>query len=241
MDDEKGSGRRWAIRVAALMDWRRERRGGRIAGMAALILSVLVASADRAAAHPHVFVTAKESVLFDADGRMTGIAAAWTFDDMYSSFATQGLGDPDKILTKDELAPLAKTNVDSLAEFGWFTVGKTGGKAVLFNDPVDYWLDESADKLITLHFTLPLKNPTKTGSFFTLLVYDPTYFVAFEFDEKTPVTLVDAPSGCSVSVAKPKSLDSTDSQKLSEAFFTNMSPGMDFGIKLAPRGIIACP
>ena len=216
-------------------------RAGRLGGVAALVLFIVLAGAGNATAHPHVFVTAKERVLFGADGRITGIAAAWTFDDMYSSFATQGLGDPDKILTKAELAPLAKTNVDSLAEFGWFTVGKTGGKPVLFDDPTDYWLDESPDKLITLHFTLPLKTPTKTGSFFTLLVYDPTYFVAFEFDEKEPVTLVGAPSGCSVSVAKPKSLDNTDSQKLSEAFFTNMSPGMDFGIKLAPRGIIACP
>ena len=192
-------------------------------------------------AHPHVFVTAKERVLFTPDGRISGIAAAWTFDDMYSSFAIQGLGDAGKILTKDELAPLAKTNVESLAEFGWFTVGKTGGKATLFSDPVDYWLEESADKLITLHFTLPLKVPSKTGSFFSLQVYDPTYFVAFDFDSKEAVTLVDAPAGCSVSVAKPKSLDSTDSQKLSEAFFSNMSPGMDFGIKLAPRAIIACP
>ncbi len=194
-----------------------------------------------ALAHPHVFVTAKESLVFAPDGRISAIKATWTFDDMYSSFAIQGLGDPDKILTRDELAPLAKTNVDSLAEFGWFTVGKTGGKAVLFNDPVDYWLEEGQDKLITLHFTLPLKVPTRTGSFFSLQVYDPTYFVAFDYDPKTPVTLVDAPTGCSVSVAKPASLDSTDSQKLSEAFFTNMSPGMDFGIKLAPRAIIACP
>ena len=198
-------------------------------------------SAESASAHPHVFVTAKERLLFTPDGKISGIEAAWMFDDMYSSFAIQGLGDPDKILTKDELAPLAKTNVDSLAEFGWFTVGKTGGKAVLFGDPVDYWLEESADKLITLHFTLPLKVPSKTGAFFSLQVYDPTYFVAFDYDTKEPVTLVGAPSGCSVSVAKPKSLDNTDSQKLSEAFFTNMSPGMDFGIKLAPRAIIACP
>ena len=160
---------------------------------------------------------------------------------MYSSFAIQGLGDPDKILTRDDLAPLAKTNVESLAEFGWFTVGKTGGKPALFSDPVDYWLDESPDKLITLHFTLPLKEPLKTGSFFSLKVYDPTYFLAFDYDAKEAVTLVHAPAGCSVSVAKPKSLDNTDSQKLSEAFFSNMSPGVDFGIKLAPRAIIACP
>lgn len=192
-------------------------------------------------AHPHVFVTAKEQVLFTPDGKVKAIRAAWTFDDMYSAFAIQGLGDPDKILTTEDLAPLAKTNVDSLAEYGWFTVGKTGGKPVLFADPVDYSLEESKEKLLTLTFTLPLKTPVATGSFFSLQIYDPTYFVAFDYDRKDPVTLVDAPAGCSVNVAKPKPLDNSDSQKLSEAFFANMSPGMDFGIKLASRATIACP
>ena len=40
---------------------------------------------------------------------------------------------------------------------------------------------------------------------------------------------------------KPKALDPSDTQKLNESFFTNMSPGQDFGIKLAERAIVACP
>ena len=212
-------------------------RRGVICGLSPL--ATLVSGA--AQAHPHVFVTAKEQVLFDKNGKISAIRAAWTFDDMYSSFAIQGLGDPDKLLTREQLAPLAKTNVDSLAEFGWFTVGKAGGKPVLFRDPIDYSLEETADKLVILRFTLPLKTPVATGSFFSLQVYDPTYFVDFEYDKTDPVTFVDAPNGCSVSVAKPRPLDNTDSQKLSEAFFSNMSPGFDFGIKLAARAIVACP
>ena len=208
---------------------------------AALGLLCFLSAATEAQAHPHVFVVAREKILFGSDGKISGIRAAWTFDDMYSAFAIQGLGDPDKILTKEQLAPLAKTNVESLAEFGWFTVLKVGGKAALFSDPVDYALEETADKLVTLTFTLPLKVPIGTGSFASLQVYDPTYFVSFDYDNKDPIALVGAPSGCSVSVAKPKPLDNTDSQKLSEAFFTNMSPGVDFGIKLAARAIVACP
>ena len=200
-----------------------------------------VGAAGQASAHPHVFVTAHETILFTPDGRIGGIRAAWTFDDMYSSFAIQGLGDPDKILTSEQLAPLAKTNVDSLAEFGWFTVAKVAGKAVAFGDPVDYSLDENADRLVTLHFTLPLKDPASARLAFTLQVYDPTYFVAFDFADKDPVAMQGAPPGCSASVTKPRSLDGGDQQKLSEAFFSNMSPGMDFGIKLASRVVVACP
>ncbi len=200
-----------------------------------------IAVASAASAHPHVFVVAKEEVIFGTDGKVTGIRAAWTFDDMYSSFAIQGLGDPNKILTTDELAPLAKTNVESLAEFGYFTVAKVAGKAVLFGDPTDYLLEETPDKLVTLHFTLPLKEPAAANRAFSLQVYDPTYFVSFDFADKDPVALKNAPSGCSSSVTKPRSLDSGDNQKLSEAFFSNMSPGVDFGIKLASRIIVACP
>ncbi len=75
----------------------------------------------------------------------------------------------------------------------------------------------------------------------SLAVYDPTYFVAFSMADKDPVALQGAPSGCSASVSKPKALDATDNQQLSESFFTNMSPGMDFGIKLAERAIVVCP
>ncbi len=204
-------------------------------GMAGLMVPA------KAMAHPHVFVVAKQEVIFSPDGKVGGIRAAWTFDDMYSSFLVQGLGPADKILTEQQLAPMAKTNVESLAEFGYFTVAKVAGKQLEFNEPVDYSLKEGPDKLVTLFFTLPLKEPASAGRAFSLSVYDPTYFVSFEFADKDPVSLAAAPAGCSASVVRPKPLDASDNQKLSEAFFSNMSPGMDFGIKLASRVIVACP
>ena len=77
--------------------------------------------------------------------------------------------------------------------------------------------------------------------FLTLRVADPEYFIDFEFDDKEPVTLVSAPSGCTATVAKPKPLEPTDKQKLSESFFTNLSPGTNFGFKMASAAIVACP
>jgi ABC-type uncharacterized transport system substrate-binding protein len=74
-----------------------------------------------------------------------------------------------------------------------------------------------------------------------LQIYDPTYFVAFSFDTKDPVTLVDAPAGCSANVLGANPLQAQETQKLSEAFFSGLSPGSDFGVKLADRIIIACP
>jgi hypothetical protein len=42
-------------------------------------------------------------------------------------------------------------------------------------------------------------------------------------------------------VAKPKPIDDSDKQKLTESFFTNLSPGTNFGFKMASAAIIACP
>lgn len=216
-------------------------RAARCAGTGLAAALAMLAAGGVAAAHPHVFVVAREALLFTPDGKVSGIRSAWTFDDMYSSFAIQGLGPPDQILTEAQLAPLAKTNVESLAEFGYFTVAKAAGKTLAFDAPVDYLLQETPDKLVTLRFTLPLKSPAEASRAFTLQVYDPTYFVSFAFDDKDPVTLSGAPSGCSSTVVKPQPLETGDTQKLSEAFFTNMSPGLDFGIKLASRIVVACP
>src|SRR5438067_691674 len=80
----------------------------------------------------------------------------------------------------------------------------------------------------------------RAGKALTFQVYDPTYFVSFDFD-RNGVTLASAPSGCSLTLVPPKSLDDKESQKLSEAFFSGLSPGADFGIKLAGRAIVACP
>ncbi|MGZ9410532.1 MAG: DUF1007 family protein, partial [Methylocystis sp.] len=90
-------------------------------------------------------------------------------------------------------------------------------------------------------FFLPLQTPVAAKKPFSFQVYDPTYFVSFGLEKKDPVTLAGAPAGCSLSLVEPAPLVANESQKLSEAFFQNMSPGADFGMKLATRAIVACP
>ena len=74
--------------------------------------------------------------------RITGVRHAWTFDDMFSTYALQGIETKTKgVYTREELAPLAQTNVESLKEFGFFTFAKADGKKEKFDEPVDYFLD----------------------------------------------------------------------------------------------------
>ena len=61
-------------------------------------------------------------LVYAPDGAITGIRHDWTFDDMFSAFATQGLASKVKgQFTREELAPLAKVNVESLKEYDYFT------------------------------------------------------------------------------------------------------------------------
>jgi ABC-type uncharacterized transport system substrate-binding protein len=206
-----------------------------------LALALSMATATTAGAHPHVWITVKSQIAFTPDGKVAAVIHDWVFDEMYSSFATQGLAAPGELVKREQFAPLAKENAGSLAEIGYFTTLKIGGKAVDFGSVTDYWMQERPDHLVEFHVTLPLKTPTPVTKFLTLRVADPEYFIDFEFDDKDPVKLDSAPSGCSASVARPKPLEADDKQKLTESFFTNLSPGTNFGFKMASAAIIACP
>jgi ABC-type uncharacterized transport system substrate-binding protein len=209
-----------------------------VLSVAAAVLSSLPGLAR---AHPHVWIAARATVVFDKDGKVTGIRHDWTFDDMYSAFAVQGLRKDGKPPTREELAPLAKTNIESLEEFDYFTSARNQGGKLPFAAPVDYWLDADETKIVSLHFTLPLKEPLAGAKTFSFQVYDPTYFVAFGFEKKDPVAMSDAPSGCSIGVVEPPPLVASDSKRLSDAATENFSPGADLSARIAPRVVVACP
>ena len=216
------------------------RRAGR--GSAALIGALIaLATPSLASAHPHVWVTVRSQIAFSPDGKVASIVHDWVFDEMYSSFATQGLAKSGELVKRETFAPLAQENAGGLAQIGYFTTLKIGGKAVDFGDVTEYWMEERPDHLVAFHVVLPLKTPMAPGRYFSLLVADPEYFIDFEFDDKDAITLASAPAGCSASIAKPKPLEGEEKQKLDESFFSGLAPGTNFGFKMASRAIVACP
>jgi len=211
----------------------------RVFGVLGIIALALWAGA--ASAHPHVWVTVRTHVEFDA-GKVSAIVHDWVFDEMYSSFATQGLAPKGKLVGREIFAPLAKENAGSLAELGYYTTLKLDGKTVDFAPVTEYWMEERPDHLVTFHVRMNLKTPTPVGRFGSLLVADPEFYIDFEFDDSpNGVTLVHAPDGCSDSLTKPKPLETDEKKKLDESFFTNIAPGANFGFKMASRAILACP
>jgi ABC-type uncharacterized transport system substrate-binding protein len=200
-----------------------------------------VAFAAPALAHPHVWVTMHTELVYAHDGRITGVKHEWAFDDMFSAFATQGLDTKEKgKFTREELAPLAQVNVESLKEYGYFTYATADGKKAPLTDPAPgYWLDYN-NQILTLHFTLPFKTPLK-AKYLKVEIYDPTIFVDFEFAKDHPVRLVEAPSGCKLDVALPHDISYAQSQKLGEAFFNQLNSASNWGAQFANKIVVNCP
>lgn len=192
-------------------------------------------------AHPHVWVTAKEQILFGPGGKIVGFRHTWTFDEMYSAFATQGLGKDGKPPTREELAPLAQTNVENLKEFGFFTFARAGEngsrKKQKFEEPVDYYL-EHKNGALTLHFTLPLKTPVKSKEL-AVEIFDPTYFVDFSLAKADPIRLIGAPAGCKLGIVRPSD-GAVQAKTLGEQNFLDGS-NANYGAMFANKVTVDCP
>ena len=205
-----------------------------------LFLAVLIALAVTAPAnaHPHVWVTMHTELIYAPDGSITGVRHHWAFDDMFSAFATQGLqGKVKGQFSREELAPLAKVNVESLKEYKYFTYVTADGKKAELTDPSpDYWLDFK-DTILTLNFTLPFKTPVK-AKYMKIEIYDPTIFVDFEFAKKDPVHIDNFPHGCKADVVLPQEMTYAQGQKLSNEAF---AATVDWGAQFANKILVNCP
>ncbi len=205
--------------------------------------AALVIMSSAAFAHPHVWVTVKSELVYAPDGSVTGVRHAWTFDDMFSVFATQGIESKKKgEFTRGELAPLADVNVNSLKEYDFFTYAKANGKAVEFHEPAPgYYLEfDPKDTVLTLYFTLPLKAPVKATDF-SIEVFDREFFVDFSFAEKNPVKLVGAPARCNLSVVNPEQMNVDLSARLGALGADQRDPTLTIGSEFANKIVVKCP
>ena len=182
-------------------------------------------------------------LLYALDGSVTGLRQDWTFDDMFSAYATMGIPAQTKgQFTRQELQPLAEVNVTSLKEYAYFTYATVDGKRDrnAFIDPVDYWLTyDPKTTLLTLHFTLPFKKPVK-AKVLKIEIYDPEFFIDFGFAEKNAVRLVGAPAQCALWTEKPSDPNFLSPQTLNKDFVPSeafIGMGMDFANKI----LVQCP
>jgi ABC-type uncharacterized transport system substrate-binding protein len=202
--------------------------------LAAAFLGLLSPSAN---AHPHVWVTVEATLLYE-QGAFSGFRHKWTFDEFYSAMAVEGLDkNKDGKYSRDELAELAKVNVVSLKDFGYFTFPQLAGQALKLAEPRDYWL-EHKDGVLSLHFVLPLSTPVlPEAKGLTFGVYDPSFFIAFDLAKgDSPLRLGEgAPKGCSIRIGASER-DPREASALGE----QLSAIAGFGVSVAKTASVEC-
>lgn len=197
----------------------------KMASLAAVLAVGLTGLSLPASAHPHVWVNVETTVVYDA-GKVAAFQHRWTFDDMYTAMAVQGLDkNGDGVYSREELAELAQVNIDGLKEFDFFTFARIKDQPVALAPPKDYWL-EHKDGVLSLHFTLPMSNPVPAETEgFEFAVYDQTFFIAFDLAKENPVRLSEgAPAGCTAKVGQSEK-DLADLQRLNDAFGGQLTAG----------------
>ena len=148
---------------------------------AALTLAGL---ATPAAAHPHIYIDAKATIVFNDAGELSEIKSSWTFDEAFSVWQIQGLDtNNDGIPSSEEMQELADENIKGLAEYNFYTsAGETaaslpftslGGAKFVF-----------ADNRSTLSFGIAPENPYRIKDKLEIAIADPEYYVAISFNAR---------------------------------------------------------
>jgi ABC-type uncharacterized transport system substrate-binding protein len=216
-------------------------------GRAPVLASVvLICSFSTAGAHPHVFIEMTSAVVFNPEGKLKAINVKWVFDANYSEFATADLDvNKDGVLTPEELQPLAKDNIDSLKEWSYFVYGRLNGEKLKWGDVTEYRQTMGKDGRLEMHFAVPFVTPIdpRTAKFL-YRIYDPTFYIAIDFVEKHPVSVIGKkPASCRVEVGPvPDPSQTADTKTMLASKGTDWTPdgGEDFGIMFAQPVSVLC-
>lgn len=219
----------------------RFRRRAALSGLALLSL----AAATPAMAHPHVWVEMRSDLVLNDKGQVSAVNLMWTFDDAYAQMALEGLDtNGDGVYDPSELEPLTRENIDSLKDYGYFTYVRYNGQKQAIGAPVDAGQIYSNNKL-QLHMQVPLLTPLDPAKgAFVLKIYDPDFFIAFDYPKEDPVSVIGTlPQGCEL-VVKPvptdAELDQTRAMLATKGADWKPENAEDFGAMFAQPVTIQC-
>ncbi|MSO81581.1 MAG: DUF1007 family protein [Alphaproteobacteria bacterium] len=220
------------------------RRAIRHGAIAVAALAATIHLAAPAAAHPHVFIAARLTVVADASGQIAALDVDWTFDDIYSAYVTADLpkdkaGKP----SAEALATLARQILVSLAEWRYFTEIvrlETGGIAdnQNFGTPGEPVVRLDARGL-AIAFRLPLAAPLlPDGQRLLIRQYDPSFYVAIETVNDGVGLAAPLAAACKAEIAEPKPPQTA--HNLSEGSFQLQGATGGIGTMFASNVTIAC-
>jgi ABC-type uncharacterized transport system substrate-binding protein len=159
------------------------------------------AFAGPAASHPHVWINAVATFLFE-EGMLVGMRHHWEFDEMFGSYVIEEQdADRNGKLDGAEIASIQANAFSKLRDYDYFTHVRIDGKELPLHEVTDF-AARIENGVLVYEFTLPLRQPIDPGaSQFAAGIYDPEYYVEVLLDEDDPVRFEGLPSGaCSYAV-----------------------------------------
>ncbi len=210
----------------------------------ALAAAACMGLAGTAEAHPHIFIDAKATLVFNDAGELSEIRNSWTFDELFSVWQIQGLDtDSDGITSPEEMQELADENFRGLAEFGYYTaLSEDGTDRALV--PLGDARFVHADHRSTLTFAVAPAEPVKPEGALELAIADPEYYIAIQFAGPGDISLENAPAGCGVRLEPPRELSPDVQARLGDLppDVTRLPPDLEAALRGSQGGIVVdCP
>jgi ABC-type uncharacterized transport system substrate-binding protein len=209
------------------------------------LLSVLLAGATSAAAHPHVYVEMTTAVTTQADGLVKGVKVSWAFDDAYAAVALEGMdANGDGTYSAEELALLTKENLESIADYGFFTFLRQNNAALKIAGPGPAVQTYENGKLrLTYELLLATPADPKAGAI-QIKFHDPEFYIAFDYAKSNPASLDgQLPPGCAIDLKPPPTGEEIEAKR---AYLADKPVGWkpeqeeDFGALFAQALMVTC-
>lgn len=187
-----------------------------------LLLALLGAfgSVVPARAHPHQFIDAALTMLFDDQGQLAAVSVLWVYDDMTSLIILEELGmdaDGDGVLTEAEIAKL-KSVVGTWPEgFKGDLVLTRDGHAVDLSGPLDPDALLQDGRLVTRHLRALIQRTDPASGVVEAQIFDPFYYTFYDLMKVPEVT---GRSDCMVRLTKA---DIAAAQRLYDRAVAEMS------------------
>jgi len=166
-----------------------------------------------AQAHPHIYIEGGIELVFNPQGQATSVRQSWLFDDLFSTYALQGM-------TRDQAGQVAHAELEKITgewmtalaepESHFFTKITLAGQPLKLGAPRNArstW-DPKASQLV-LSFDLPIEPPINIDAQgLEVDIQDPSYFVSFNFKGGVKALKgVDSPAQCKFGYMPPRPLD----------------------------------
>ena len=128
-------------------------------------------------AHPYIFITVKAEMLLDEQGRLEAVRSSMSMNETDSLYIASEYGlDPDGPLSAEQSKFLFELYAKQFAKWSWVTHVSRAGRAAPLSAPL-IGSARMKDAVLTIDWTVPLKEPLQLSSAPILLqFFEPTFY-----------------------------------------------------------------